>query len=287
MDCGVVTTRCKGATEDPATSPHTETDTRGGSKTLVRLTCKACLKVVLELPRNEAAVRAGRAKETPRADRPRFRDVSRAMHVRPQVTLNALEVEVVLGLLTRNAHAHLSRFSSISGTEFVGLLDDAIESILEPTENLNGWNTGATTMTNDTSFVSGTEAKSSASHSKAFIAYCSNKTEVQSAFCENPSVFQEFVMFTERVCLLSWSLCWSLFFLHRHDDVTPSWFRALESYVLRVPDGNEIKLWSSPSLSVFTVFVDLLFLHTISVGLIFGCSVEQYFCCIFIVQRHW
>ena len=32
-------------------------------------------------------------------------------------------------------------------------------------------------------------------------------------------------------------------------------FRALESYVLRVPDGNEIKLWSSPSPLVFTVFV--------------------------------
>ena len=76
-----------------------------------------------------------------------------------------------------------------------------------------------------------------------------------------------------------------LFFLHRHDDVTPSRFRALESYVLRVLDGNEIKLWSSPSLSVFTVFVDLFFIHTISVGLISGCSIEQYFCCIFIVQR--
>ena len=58
-----------------------------------------------------------------------------------------------------------------------------------------------------------------------------------------------------------------LFFFHRHDDVTPSRFRALESYVLRVLDGNEIKLWSSPSLSVFTVFVDLFFIHTISVGL--------------------
>ena len=78
-----------------------------------------------------------------------------------------------------------------------------------------------------------------------------------------------------------------LFFLHRHDDVTPSRFRALESYVLRVLDGNEIKLWSSPSLSVFTVFVDLFFIHTISVGLISGCSIEKYFCCRFIVQRHW
>ena len=37
-----------------------------------------------------------------------------------------------------------------------------------------------------------------------------------------------------------------LFFLHRHDVVTPSWFKALESYVLRVPDGNDKKLWSSP-----------------------------------------
>ena len=77
----------------------------------------------------------------------------------------------------------------------------------------------------------------------------------------------------------------SLFFLHRHDVVTPSWFRALESYVLRVLDGKEIKLWSSPSLSVFTVFVDLFFIRTISVGLISGCSIEQYFCCIFIVKR--
>ena len=80
-------------------------------------------------------------------------------------------------------------------------------------------------------------------------------------------------MCTERVCLLSLLL----FFLHRHDDVTPSWFRALESYVLRVLDGKEIKLWSSPSLSVFTVFVGLFFIRTIPVGLISGCSIEQYF----------
>ena len=183
-------TWCKVATEDPATCPHTETDTRGSSKTLVRHSCKACLKVVLELPRNEAAVRPGTAKKIPRADRPQFRDVNRAMHVRPQVTLNAREVEVVLGLLTRNAHAHLSRFLSISDTEFVGLLDDAIGSILEPTENMNLWYTGTTTMTNDTSFVSGTGATSSlsatqsgaAGQSKAFVAYCSNITELQSAF---------------------------------------------------------------------------------------------------------
>ena len=49
------------------------------------------------------------------------------MHVRPQMTLNAREVDLVLGLLTRNVHVHLSRFSSISGTDFVSLLDDAIE----------------------------------------------------------------------------------------------------------------------------------------------------------------
>ena len=48
VDCGFVTTRSKGATEDPAMCPHTETDTRGSSKTLVRHTCKACLKVILE-----------------------------------------------------------------------------------------------------------------------------------------------------------------------------------------------------------------------------------------------
>ena len=68
-----------------------------------------------------------------------------------------------------------------------------------------------------------------------------------------------------------------LFFLHRHDDVSPSWFRALESYVFRVLDGNEIKLWSSPSLSVFTVFVDLFVIHTISVGLISGAPLSSIF----------
>ena len=57
--------------------------------------------------------------------------------------------------------------------------------------------------------------------------------------------------------------CWSfLSFLDRHDDVTPSWFRSLGSYVLRVPDGNEMKLWSSSSMSVFTAFVNLCFIHT-------------------------
>ena len=124
------------ASEDPAVCPPVETDTRGSSKTLVRHTCKACLKVILELPRNDATVRAGTAKDVSRADTSQFRDISRAMHVRPQMTLNAREVDLVLGLLTRNAHVHLSRFSSISGTDFVSLLDDAIESILDPTETV-------------------------------------------------------------------------------------------------------------------------------------------------------
>ena len=69
-------------------------------------------------------------------------------------------------------------------------------------------------------------------------------------------------MCTERVCLLS--LC--CFSFHRHDDVTPSWFRALESHVLRVPNGNGIKV-------VFTIFSIL----TICVGLVCGCSTEAAF----------
>ena len=81
--------------------PHVETDTRGSSKTLVRHTCKACLKVILELPRNEATVRESTAKDVSRADTSQFRDITRAMHVRPQMTLNAREVDLVLGLLTR------------------------------------------------------------------------------------------------------------------------------------------------------------------------------------------
>ena len=87
--------------------PHVETDTRGSSKTLVRHTCKACLKVILELPRNEATVRESTAKDVSRADTFQLRDISRAMHVRPQMTLNAREVDLVLGLLTRNVHVHL------------------------------------------------------------------------------------------------------------------------------------------------------------------------------------
>ena len=145
---------------------------------------------MLELPRNEATVRAGTAKDVSRADTSQFRDISRAMHVRPQMTLNAREVDLVLGLLTRNAHVHLSRFSSISGTDFVSLLDDSIESILEPTETVTARNTGTTIMTNDTS--SGATSSLSASQSataiqsKAFVAYCSNNTELQNVFVPQP-----------------------------------------------------------------------------------------------------
>ena len=194
VDGGFVTTRSKGATEDPAMCPHVETDTRGSSKTLVRHTCKACLKVILELPRNEATVRAGTAKDVSRADTSQFRDNSRAMHVRPQMTLNARKVDLVLGFLTRDAHVHLSRFSTISGTDFVSLLDDAIESILEPSETVTARNTGTTTMTNDTSSVTVTGAASSLSagqsgtaiESKAFIAHCSTNTELQNVFVPQP-----------------------------------------------------------------------------------------------------
>ena len=170
VDCGFVTTWSKGATQDPAMCPHVETDTRGSSKTLVRHTCKACLKVILELPRNEATVRAGTAKDVSRTDTSQFRDISRAMHVRPQMTLNARQEDLVLGLLTRNAHVHLSRFSSISGTVFVSLLDDAIESILEPTETVTARNTGTTITTNDTSSVTVTGAASSLSASQSVTA---------------------------------------------------------------------------------------------------------------------
>ena len=98
VECGFVTSRSQGATEDPAMCLHVETDTRCSSKTLVRHTCKACLKEKLELPRNEATVRESTAKDVSRADTSQFRDISRAMHVRPQMTLNAREVDLVLGL---------------------------------------------------------------------------------------------------------------------------------------------------------------------------------------------
>ena len=108
------------------------------------------------------------------------------MHARPEMTLNSREVDLVLGLLTRNAHVHLSRFSSISGTDFVSLLDNAIESILDPTETVTARNTGTTITTNDTS--SGATSSLSASQSvtaiqsKAFVACCSNNTELQNVF---------------------------------------------------------------------------------------------------------
>ena len=194
VDCGFVTTRSKEATEDRAMCPHVETETGSSSKTLMRHTCKACLKVILELLRNEATVRAGTAKDVSRADTSQFRDISRAMHVRPHMTSNAQEVDLVLGLLTRNAHVHFSRFSAISGTEFVGLLDDAIDSILEKTETLTARNTGTTTTTNDTSSITVTGAASSLSASqsgtaiqpKAFVACCSNNTELQNVFAPQP-----------------------------------------------------------------------------------------------------
>ena len=81
--------------------------TRGTVPRLWRDTlAKRVLKVILELPRNEATVRAGTEKDVSRADTSQFRDISRAMHVRPQMTFNAREVDLVLGLLTRNAHVH-------------------------------------------------------------------------------------------------------------------------------------------------------------------------------------
>ena len=186
VDCGFVTTRSKGATEDPAMCPHVETDTRGSSKTLVRHTCKACLKVILELPRNEATVRESTAKDVSRADTSQFRDISRAMHVRPPMTLNAREVDLVLGLLTRNVHVHLSRLSSISGTDFVSLLDDAIESILDPTETVTARNKETTITTNDTSSGAASSQSGAAMQSKAFVAYCSNNTELQNVFVSQP-----------------------------------------------------------------------------------------------------
>ena len=97
-----------------------------------------------------------------------------------------------------------------------------------------------------------------------------------SYWCGNPLVFQEFWN-VRRTCLLAVSF---LFFLHRHGDVTPSWFRALESHVLRVPDGNGFKK------VVFTIFSIL----TICVGLVFGCFTEAAFLFASLLcrlQRHW
>ena len=135
-------------------------------------------------------MRAGTAKDFSRADTSQFRDISRAMHVRPQMTKNAREVDLVLGLLTRNAHVHLTRFLSISGADFVSLFNDAIESILDPTETVTARNTGTTITTNDTFSAPVTGAASSLSasqlgtaiQSKAFVAYCSNNTQFPNVF---------------------------------------------------------------------------------------------------------
>ena len=110
------------------------------------------------------------------------------MHVRPQMTLNAREVDLVLGLLTRNVHVHLSRLSSISGTDFVSLLDDVIESILDPTETVTARNTGTTTNDTSSGATSSLSATQSgtATQSKAFVAYCANNTELQNVFVPQP-----------------------------------------------------------------------------------------------------
>ena len=89
--------------------------------------------------------------------------------------------------------------------------------------------------------------------------------------CGNSLVFQEFWN-VRRTCLLAVSF---LFFLHRHDDVTPSWFRALESHVLRVPNGNGMK----------SGLHHLLYPHHLcwfGFWLLHGSSILV---CIFIVQR--
>ncbi len=69
-----------------------------------------------ELPRSDAETRRTVAKEV----------VSRAMTVRPHITMSQGDVNVVLGLYTRNVHAHPSRFGTISGTEETALLYDLI-----------------------------------------------------------------------------------------------------------------------------------------------------------------
>ena len=76
--------------------------------------------------------------------------------------------------------------------------------------------------------------------------------------CGNPSVFQEFR--NAQNVLLAVPL---LFFLHRHDNVTPSWFRVLESHVLRAQ-------WQWFEKVVFTIF-------SILTILVFGCFTEAAF----------
>ena len=87
-----------------------------------------------------------------------------------------------------------SRSASIPGTDPASPTDDAIESTPDPTETVNTRNTRTTITTNDTSSVTVTGAASSLSasqsgtaiHSKAFVAYCSNNTELQNVFVPQP-----------------------------------------------------------------------------------------------------
>ena len=109
------------------------------------------------------------------------------LHTPPNESMDSTDE---FSLSTRDAHVQLSRFSSISGTDFVSLLDDAIESILDPTETVTARNTGSTITTNDTS--SGATSSLSASQSgtaiqsNAFVAYCSNNTELQNVVVPQP-----------------------------------------------------------------------------------------------------
>ena len=103
---------------------------------------------------------------------------------------------------------------------------------------------------------------------------------------ETPQCFKKFGMWMARVVPADPFVGAPV---HRHDDGTPYWFRALVSYELRFPDGNEIKLWSSPSLSVLSSHLLRLVVevHTISVESDFWLQNRTpYFCCIFIVQCH-
>ena len=86
--------------------------------------------------------------------------------------------------ICRHSHRSLVRIS-------VSLLDDAIESILDPTETVTARNTGTTITTNDTSsganiiIVSGPKS-GTAIQSKTFVAYWSNNTELQNVFVPQP-----------------------------------------------------------------------------------------------------
>ena len=89
--------------------------------------------------------------------------------------------------ICRDSHRSLVRISLVC-------IHDAIESILDPTETVTARNTGISITTNDTSSVTVTGAASSLSasqsgtaiQSKAFVAYCSNNTELQNVFVPQP-----------------------------------------------------------------------------------------------------